>query len=51
MCWGNNVNREQCYWLTEGGFCDFLLASCRGELAHDFYGEFTGPLTKIEFVR
>ncbi|MEV6906074.1 hypothetical protein [Amycolatopsis sp. NPDC051071] len=18
LCWGNNVNREQCYWLTEG---------------------------------
>jgi|SRR4051794_18559356 hypothetical protein len=72
LCWGNNVNREQCYWLTKGepeewrvvvgeeedyswlfngNFSDFLLASCRGELDHSFYGSFTGPLEKVQFIR
>ncbi|WP_160169777.1 SMI1/KNR4 family protein [Amycolatopsis rifamycinica] len=50
--WRVVIGEQEDYcWLFDGNFCDFLLASCRGELAHPFYGSFTGPLEKVDFVR
>ncbi|MGW4520005.1 SMI1/KNR4 family protein [Amycolatopsis sp. NPDC004378] len=50
--WRVVVGDEEDYcWLFDGNFSEFLLRSCRGELNHSFYGEFTGHLETVQFIR